>query len=670
MDFKIFVIGFVVLSMFFGCVSDGTAPKGNQTDGNISLSPDVKKLDSIEEVKAFLKQRQEERPYMAYEEGISMAINQAMMPLGDAAGTAKSAESASRDYSETNIQVEGVDEADFVKTDGDYIYILSGNRLIIMLAYPAENANILSETEIKGQPREIFINRDDLVVFSDRAPVNIVEEVADKVVPGYYWESNTMIAHYDVSQRSRPKLVEETVVEGSYFNSRMIGRHVYAVVNKQIPYWMEDDDDDSIKPPEVYRNGVEKSQEFPAIYAFDYPCHFYRYTTIVSYDLDEEESKESIYLTGGTSEMYVSQSNIYVTTPSTVDFAEGPVKVVQNSDPSLPPVLDSPLVDWKEATVIHRIEIKEGEVSLEASGAVPGHILNQFSMDEYDGHFRIATSLGNVARFEEQATSKNNIYVLDMDLERVGAVEDLAPGEKIYSARFMGGRAYLVTFRKVDPLFVIDLKDPEDPKVLGKLKIPGYSDYLHPYDENHLIGLGKEAIPADEGDFSWYQGVKLSLFDVSDVEKPKEISKFEIGDRGTDSEALRDHKAFLFDREKNLLVIPILLAEIDEEKYPAGVEPYQSGEYTFQGAYVFRVSSDRGFEYRGRISHVEDDSFRKSGYYWGSDYSVRRSLYIEDVLYTISNRMVKLNDLKSLEELNEVDLPYDEPESRIYPLAG
>jgi uncharacterized secreted protein with C-terminal beta-propeller domain len=224
----------------------------------------------------------------------------------------------------------------------------------------------------------------------------------------------------------------------------------------------------------------------------------------------------------------------------------------------------------------------------------------------------------------------------------------------------MGKRCYLVTFRKVDPLFVIDLEEPTDPEVLGKLKIPGYSDYLHPYDENHLIGLGKEAIPADEGDFSWYQGVKLSLFDVSDVNKPKELAKYEIGERGTESYALHDHKAFLFSKSRNLLVIPITLAEIDEEQYPAGVEPYQSGDYTFQGAYVFSVSPEGGFKLKGRVSHVEDeDVFERSGYYYYSPYSVERSLYIDDVLYTVSKAQVKMNDLEDLEEINVVELPYE-----------
>jgi len=279
-------------------------------------------------------------------------------------------------------------------------------------------------------------------------------------------------------------------------------------------------------------------------------------------------------------------------------------------------------------------------------------------MDEYNGFFRIATTTGHLSWISSEATSRNHVYVLDMDLNIVGRLEDLAPGERIYSARFMGDRCYLVTFKKVDPLFVIDLEDPTNPTVLGQLKITGYSDYLHPYDENHIIGIGKETVEAEEGDFAWYQGVKISLFDVSDVGNPKEIDKYEIGDRGTDSPVLSDHKAFLFDRTKNLLVIPVLVAEIDEEKYPNGVPPNMYGDYVWQGAYVFNVTVDQGFVLKGGITHLEGDSdLKKSGYYFYSSYSVKRSLYIDNVLYTISDKKIKMNNLEDLTEINEIELP-------------
>ena len=174
-------------------------------------------------------------------------------------------------------------------------------------------------------------------------------------------------------------------------------------------------------------------------------------------------------------------------------------------------------------------------------------------MDEYEQHFRIATTTRQV--WDSDKMSSNNVYILDDELDVVGELEDLAPGEKIYSVRFMGKKGYIVTFKKIDPLFVIDLSDHSNPLVLGKLKIPGYSDYLHPYDENHLIGIGKDTVEAADEltesrglDFGWYQGVKMAIFDVTDVENPIELHKVVIGDRGTDSPVLYDHKAFLFDR--------------------------------------------------------------------------------------------------------------------------
>jgi inhibitor of cysteine peptidase len=221
----------------------------------------------------------------------------------------------------------------------------------------------------------------------------------------------------------------------------------------------------------------------------------------------------------------------------------------------------------------------------------------------------------------------------------------------------MGDKCYLVTFKKVDPLFVIDLTDPTAPQILGKLKVPGYSDYLHPYDATHLIGLGKETEEAKEGDFTWYQGVKISLFDVTDVSRPSELDKLEIGDRGTDSPVLSDHKALLFSRDRHLLVLPILLAEIDEAQYPQGVPTSAYGNFVWQGAYVLDVSLDHGITVKGTITHMGDNQdLLRSGYYFESAYAVKRAVYVEDVLYTLSDSLIQLHDLATLEELNEVTL--------------
>jgi uncharacterized secreted protein with C-terminal beta-propeller domain len=618
---KIFGIGiFVLLIAFtFGCV-EPPDPEANNTEA------DLKKFESIGELKTYLATHTMSRGYDYGMMEVTMSAPTSGMQNADSAKAS--------DYSQTNIQVQGVDEADIVKSDGKYLYILSGSKLVIVDAYPAENAKILSEIDVES-PQEIFINQDKLVIFARDS-----------------WY-NTTILQYDVTDRTNPILDKNISVEGNYFDSRMIGDHVYALINKPVYYYWGQEND--IAPP-VIRIGDSMDSSFPDVYHFDEPAYDYRFTTAISIDLsdDSEAPKSKIFLMGSSQEMFVSQNNIYVTFQKVSNFT--PI------DPFLEPVkmiMPIPYPEYKDETAIHRIAIKDGEVKYAATGSVPGHVLNQFSMDEYNGYFRIATTSGHVSRTAEGATSKNNIYVLDSSMNITGSLEDLAPGERIYSARFMGDRSYLVTFKKVDPLFVIDMKDPTNPYVLGKLKIPGYSDYLHPYDENHLIGLGKETVESETGDFAWYQGVKLSLFDVTDVTKPIEKAKYEIGDRGTSSNALYDHKAFLFSKSKNLLVIPITLAEIDPEQYPQGVPDWHHGSYTFQGAYVFNISAESGINLKGRISHVRDESsYLKSGYYYESEYAVKRSLYMDNTLYTISNGLVKMNDLTDLSDINEVTLPY------------
>ncbi len=341
------------------------------------------------------------------------------------------------------------------------------------------------------------------------------------------------------------------------------------------------------------------------------------------------------------SRLYVSTGHIYVTASRYLE-----------SSASLG--IKAPVRSGVEGTMIYKIKIDKGDITYIADGFIPGWVLNQFSMDEYNGYFRVATTVGNSWG---AGKSMNNIYVLNSSLGIIGRLEDLAPGEQIYSARFMGDRSYLVTFKKVDPLFVIDLKNPKSPKVLGKLKIPGYSDYLHPYDENHIIGVGKEAVDAKQGDFAWYQGVKMALFDVTDVSNPKELAKYEIGDRGTDSPALHDHRAFLFSKDRSLLVIPALVAEVNPSAYSGNPPADAYGEFVYQGAYVFSISPEKGITLRGRITHMEGiDDLKKSGWYFDSPYSVKRTLYIDDVLYTISNKLVKMNSLADLKEIGKVAL--------------
>jgi len=555
----------------------------------------LNRFKSYEELKEFL-QRERVYPYYPYS------------PFVNSFGLRAQALNAMEgfDYSKTNIQVEGVDEADIVKVDGEYIHVISGQKVIIVKAYPAEEASILSKITVNGTLKQLFINEERLVVFYES---------------GSYNEAKTCINIYDISDRAKPTIRSEIAVDGQYFSSRMIGDYVYVVIRKAA--WLVDGE---VALPKIYSEDGCRIVPATDIYYSNIADCGYIFTTIVTVNFfeDTQKPKDETILSGWTTCIYVSLENIYLA-----------------------------IGDY-DKTVLHRIHIENGEIFTAADGEVTGYVLNQFSMDEYEGYFRIATT-SQMTSFPEKSPIlhlQNNVYILNMDLNIVGKLENIAPGEKIYSARFMGDTFYLVTFRKTDPLFVINLSDPYSPRIIGELEITGYSDYLHVYDENHVIGVGKETVGADEGDFSWYQGVKISLFDVTDVTAPIELAKYEIGNRGTDSPVLSDHKAFLFDKEKNLLVLPVLVAKINESQYPNGVPPYTCGQIVWQGAYVFTISLEleEKIMLRGAITHIENGNV-----YNASNY-VTRALFIGEVLYTISEGKIKMNSLLDLSEIKELNL--------------
>jgi len=575
-------------------------------------SLEISRFSSYEELKGFVKTNTKDA---------GMLTMRGEVWLNQAEGAVPAPASSDLDYSTTNIQVAGVDEADIVKTDGEYIYLVSENRVIIVKAYPPEQAQVLSEIELEGMAMGIFVNGDRLVVFEGMPYYGTPRVLEDADIP--YISPAISIKVYDISDRENPRLQRELSADGDYVSSRMIGDYVYVVINEPVY-----EQDGELNLPKIYRGDEESEIPATDIYYCDVYDYYYMYTTIMAINTqndDQEPTRETILL-GASSNLYVSLNNIYLTFP----------------------VWGRDTWDFQKSS-IHRIHIEGDEIEYVAGGEVPGMVLNQFSMDEYEGYFRVATTTYG-------QTTGNNVYILNMSLNITGSLEDLAPGETIYSARFMGERGYLVTFKQVDPLFVIDLKDPYNPEKLGYLKVTGYSNYLHPYDETHIIGIGKET--TDAGEFAWYQGVKISLFDVTDVSKPREISKLEIGDRGTDSPVLSDHKAFLFDKSRNLMVIPVLEAKVDVTKYSEAELVWAYGHPVWQGAYVFHVSPDAGIRLAGNITHIESSAEPEQDYYFYSSFSVTRSLYIGDVLYTISNAKIKMNNLENLEYINEVELPF------------
>lgn len=645
-----------------------------------------------------------------------MDVSMEAAPSGEWAAPVPTDGMGGGDYSTTNIQVAGVDEGDIVKTDGKYIYAVSGDEVVIIDAYPASDAKEISRIKLDSNPGGIYINGDKLAIYGQNYNLYNAKEY-ESILPRRN-NNYSFLNIYDISDRSNPKQIRSFNFEGRLVNSRMIGDYVYSVTSSYNYYAY----DEKFPVPMILENGKVITNSpankicvkciSPDVYYFNIPYHSYNFTTVSSLNVKngaEEINSEVYLLDGQQNSMFVSEGNIYITFNKQVseeelimditmdmlkeyvfpEMSEKDRETISKIEKTDNDIL-SPMEKYRkitalmakyenmfadredefekemekrikqkyediskelEKTVIHKIEIKDGKLEYKTFGEVTGRVLNQFSMDESEGYFRIATTRSrDWSRFNNDSSqSYSNIYVLDNDMKVVGKVEELAKGEQIYSVRFMQNRAYMVTFRQTDPLFAIDLSNPASPQVLGELKVPGFSSYLHPYDETTLIGLGKEA----DSEGGIIGGVKLSLFNVSDVKNPKEIDKYVLGDRSSDSIAINEHKAFLFSKDKNLLVIPVStqgIMEIWSSARPEISPENIIDKNYFNGAAVFNISK-RGFELKGKIDHADSDEN-----YYDYQSNVQRSLYINDVLYTLSNKYLKANLLNTLEEVKSLKI--------------
>jgi uncharacterized secreted protein with C-terminal beta-propeller domain len=579
------------------------------------------------------------------------------------------------DFSETNVQVAGIDEADIMKTDGDFIYAISNNRVFIIRAYPGKDAEIVSTVDFsRKQPTGMFIHGNKLAVFGHLHSRDFLKDIDFAPIHGM-----SFFEIYDMSDRSRPELKKDFKFEGTYFNARMKDEHVYFILINQ-PVSRA-----TLPTPVIIEDEHVRDIPVTDIAYFNIPYMNPQLVTVHSIDIEKAENNDSksVAVEHGQN-MYMSHKNIYITYTQIVNEQKINQKMLNElieqhvSDTEMllidkirktdDDVLSEYEKDLKvkdiymshfnllssmerariqnraqeltqkklqkygnlEFTVVHRIGVNNGRVRVKDNGTVPGHIINQFSMDEKDGVFRIATTISRRwSGYSGSRESTNNVYTLDDDLYIIGRLEGLARSEQIYSTRFIGDRLYMVTFRQIDPFFVIDLKNPRKIKELGKLKIPGFSRYLHPYDRNTIIGIGQDA--TEQGRTT---GLKISLFDVRNVSKPKEVAKFVTDERYANSTALYEHKAFLFDRNKKLLVIPA---------FSHG----HNGDQSYNGAFVFRISKDK-VKLRGLIDH----SMAK----YGNNLQVERSLWIKDLLYTKSPNLLRINEIASLSAVKNIAL--------------
>ena len=534
------------------------------------------------------------------------------------------------DYSTTNIQVENVDEADIVKTDGEYVYSISEDTVYITYAKNPTEMNVVAKIQeplSNIYPEDLILQNNKLIIISG----NTIK---------------TVVKIYDLADIENPDKIKEFEINKEYYTSRYINGNLYVISSGRVL---------SEGNLEYVEDGATVNPDRPNAYKIN-NLNTRIQTVIASYNLNEPENKIKVqsYLMD-VENAYISEKNMYL-----IDNGySGSIDVEFSDIFGLKGLLGiGDAIEESNSTYgsnIYKFNFKEdGSVEYQTKTQVEGTTIDQFSLDEKDDNLRIAL----------YTTKGSRVVVLDNNLKQLGETAYLAKGEKMYSARFVGDRAYLVTYKNIDPLYSIDLSDPANPRALGALKIPGYSTYLQPYDENHIIGFGfqteetvrRNSLGRVTSSSAKVTGMKMALFDVSDISNPKMISEEVIGDSKTNSTVLENHKALLLDKERNLLAIPIKnyttdLSITEDDDISSATKSYtnylKSRTYNKVGYAVYSLDTANGFNLRGIITHDVNSK----------DYtSDIRGLYIDNTLYTVSNKEIKANNIDTLAEIKDIIL--------------
>jgi hypothetical protein len=610
-------------------------------------------------------------------------------PNGADQGSGESGETGERNFSTTTEQEEGVQEADVIKNDGSHLYILSRDALRIVQAVPADALAESGAVELDGYGIDMYLVGDRVVTLTTpNEPVYLGRPVDDPAVsfiaPDFaYYRPQTEITVIDASDRANPQVVSTTRIDGSVNASRMIGDRLYVVMVNYPDVFVqpllaaetqkrsfEDVDLNEILPDIAVRvGGTEVLRKNIA----EFDDHFrpeaedgLGLTSIVTFDVDAPQDYDAQTIVAYPANIYASASALYLT-DTDYDFGGS----------------------LRETTDIYKFDFTESGIAQSAAGTVPGRVLNQYSMSEHAGFLRVATSKGAVfGPLGQTAPSTNNVYVLEQandELQLAGRIEDLAPGETIFSARFIGDKGYLVTFEQIDPLFTLDMSNPRDPRMIGELKVPGFSTFITPMGENHLLTVGRHT---DE-QFGFANGVRLSIFDVSDFANPT-LAHFEvIGEDGSAfSEAVYNPKAFSYFASGDLVALPVevygnrggfigpepgfLLDVAEAEDGGSGSDasppPPTDGGATdggaaddepvdvfvdlpapepvdqFRGLYVYRATPENGFEKLGEINSLVRDG--DNPYYYGPQFI--RGAFIDDKVYCATSDNVQAADVSDV----------------------
>ncbi len=589
--------------------------------------------------------------------------------FSDSSSAAKASASASgnADYSGTNIQVEGIDEGDIVKTDGKYIYAIRGKELVIFSASGSDTKE-LSRIKLIKEPEgdeDAAANKEESAIpeanmRSDTAPVyngytralelyvfdDVVFAIVDSMFAAAYLESKDSVADesettlvcVDVADRTSPKITKTLAQSGQYKNSRLAGGVLYLLS----AYYVYDPDKEI---PETYIPRVSDGAKTELLKVKDIATmsilESAAYTVITSVDAESLSRIDQKSVFGSADTIYMSATNLFI--GSSMDEMNE-VNVYQDG------VYNVTEYKRSQKTQLARISTEKGVLKVAAQGTVEGSLLNQFSLDEYQGNLRLVVTNSGYSykeyhdkerdiianKYDDNSDQETNaLYVLDSGLNIIGRVEGMAKDERIYSARFAGDVGYMVTFKQIDPLFALDLSNPKNPKIASELKIPGFSTYLHPYGDGKLLGLGFEATENST------DGLKLSMFDISD---PFDVSEQMWAAVNADySPAAYNHKAVLVDVEKNLIGFTVL-SYGDKNKYDDNT--YLLYEYI----------EGQGFKLKDALEYGSSDS---DTYYSVEDV---RGFYAGTYLYIYSYDCLDVFDMQTLEKVKNIAVSGEESE--------
>ena len=524
-------------------------------------------------------------------------------PGGSSDATTDSVGDSGADFSETTEQVEGVSEADIMKTDGKYIYYVYNNVITIVSA-KGEESEILSRIAITG---EIDVNCDEMFIKGDRLII-----LKTDLYEGAKNTSSVII--YDISDRKAPKKIGESCQQGYYQTSRMVGDYIYLISNCPINIDNIVKSDPTTFVPTVEQDGEKKALPAECIYRYDDEIKTNTYTVIAAYNYKDAALKGSASILGGTDQVYCSKGNIILANTRYNN---------KKSDS------DDTYVD--SYITVSRLAFSGGEIEYKSTGSVDGTLENQFFIDEYKGYFRFVTTVTEEKRTTQKFDNSENTFItvsndttarltiLDADMKKISEIKNLAKGERVYSVRFMEDIAYFVTFRQTDPLFSADLSDPENPKILGELKIPGFSEYMYPYSDGKLLGFGMEA-DENTGRTSF---LKLSMFNIKDPANVTEEDKTVI-EGYYHSSALNNHKAMMVAVDKNLM-------------------GFIANNYNTAPKYmIYKYEGDRFV----KLAEIDMDT--------DYEYTVRGA-FVGDNFYIVSNEEMKILSITDFSLLKTID---------------